>query len=409
MKFLHTIPSVDPASGGLVEGMRQLCDIMEAAGHACEVATLDAPSLANQYGIPGKTTAWGPGRGAYGYTPRAVPWIRAHSSRFDAVIVHGIWQHNAAATYSGLRGTGTPYAVFCHGMLDPYFKRQFPLKHLKKTVYWHALLSKAMHGAAAVLFTCEEEMLLARQSFRPYRVNEVIVPLGTMGPPGDAQQAAEEFLTRWPELRGKRLALFLGRIHPKKAVDVLIEAFAGTLAGDSSWRLVIAGPDRVGWERELKGLAARLGMRDRIAWTGMLTGDLKWGAYAASEVFVLPSHQENFGFVFAEALSCGLPVLLSNKVNIWREIEADRAGMVADDTLGGTQASLRRWQELGAAEMAAFRLRARKCFDERFNFQATSGRALQIFEGLARLNPRCASSHMGSEEIKERRAGASGF
>jgi glycosyltransferase involved in cell wall biosynthesis len=268
-------------------------------------------------------------------------------------------------------------------MLDPYFKRSFPLKHLKKTVYWHSILKKILCNANTVLFTSEEEKLLARESFPGYRVRETVVPYGSFGPKCDLAAAADEFISRWPELAGKRLALSLGRIHPKKGTDMLIEAFAATLARDPQWHLVLAGPDQIGWQKELEALAAKLGIANRITWPGMLRNTLKWGAFAASEVFVLPSHQENFGIAVAEAQSCGLPVILSSRINIWREVESYWAGLVNEDTVEGTTASLKRWSELSPEEISAVRERSRKCFDELFNFNVTSRKVLDTVEELA--------------------------
>jgi glycosyltransferase involved in cell wall biosynthesis len=273
-------------------------------------------------------------------------------------------------------------------MLDPYFKKQFPLKHVKKALYWHTLLGKVFRDAYEVLFTCEEEKILARQSFSRYKVREAVVPYGTFGPNCDTAAANEEFLTRWPELRGKRLAICLGRIHPKKGTDLLIEAFAGTLAKYAAWHLVIAGPDQIGWQKELEALAERLGVANRITWTGSLAGSLKWGAFSASEVFVLPSHQENFGIVVAEAMACSLPVIVSNKVNIWREIVSFDAGLVGEDTIDGTRTSLGRWSALTADEIAAYRTRSKRCFEEMFDFNRTSKLVLDNVEQLARATPR---------------------
>jgi glycosyltransferase involved in cell wall biosynthesis len=98
----------------------------------------------------------------------------------------------------------------------------------------------------------------------------------------------------------------------------------------------------------------------------MLSGDLKWGAYHAAEAFMLPSHQENFGIVVAEALACGIPTLISNKVNIWREIEIDGAGIIADDTLDGTIALFEKWLEMDTAAQALMRQKTITCFESRF-------------------------------------------
>jgi len=383
MRILHVIPSIDSAACGPVEGVRQLCNIYRAGGHQVDVASMDSPELARGCEFPAQVVGLGPGRGTYGYSRRAASWIRANRAQYDVVIINGVWQYNAVAAYRALAGSGIPYAVFVHGMLDPYFSQGHPLKHLKKVLYWHGILRRILRDASAVLFTCEEEKLLARQSFSRYRVREVVIPYGSFGPDCDIAAAAEEFLARWPDLRGRRLAISLGRIHPKKGTDLLIQAFAGTLARDPSWRLVIAGPDQVGWQKELEALATSVGIADRIIWTGMLKGTLKWGAFAASEVFVLPSHQENFGIAVAEAMACGLPVVVSNKVNIWREIEACQAGLVCEDTLEGTSTALNSWSKLAPEEIATLRLQARKCFDEQFNFTTTSKKVLETIERVA--------------------------
>lgn len=383
MRILHIISSVDAASGGPAEGLKQYCNIYKAGGHEVEVASLDAPEAVKDCAFPAPVIGLGPGAGVYGYTPRAVPWLRTNLPRFDLAIINGVWQYNAVAAYRGLAETGIPYAVFTHGMLDPYFKRNFPAKHLKKTIYWYVFLKRILCNANTVLFTSEEEKLLARESFPGYRVRETVVPYGSFGPKCDLDAAADEFHSRWPELGGKRLALSLGRIHPKKGTDLLIKAFAATLAKDPQWHLVLAGPDQIGWQKELEALAASLGTADRLTWTGMLKDRLKWGAFAASEVFVLPSHQENFGIVVAEAQSCGLPVILSSRVNIWREVASYQAGLINEDTVEGTITSLKRWSELTPVEISAVRVRSRRCFDELFNFKASSRRVLDTIEHLA--------------------------
>jgi len=388
MRILHVIASIDPATGGPVEGLRQRCTIYRASGHEVEVASLDAPELVQRWNFPAKLVGLGPGWGKYRYSRHAVPWLKANLSRFDVVFVNGIWNYNTLAAYRALAGTRIPWAIFPHGMLDPYFKQRFPLKHIKKSIYWHLILRRILREASAVLFTSEEERVLARESFSRYRVCEAVVPYGTFGPNCEMGAARAEFLARWPELGGRRLAISLGRIHPKKGTDLLIEAFAETLGKDAAWQLAIAGPDQIGWRKELEALAERLGVAARITWTGSLEGTLKWGAFAASEVFVLPSHQENFGIVVAEALACGLPVIVSDKVNIWREVVSGRAGLVGADTIEGTKSSLRGWAALSAEEIAALRVRARKCFEEEFDFNRTSKKVMENVERVARARER---------------------
>jgi len=179
-------------------------------------------------------------------------------------------------------------------------------------------------------------------------------------------------------LKGKRVLLFLSRIHEKKGCDHLLQAFAQVAGEDERLHLVMAGPDQGGCVQALQAQAVELGIADRVTWPGMLQGAAKWGAFYAAEVFCLPSHQENFGVVVAEALACGKPVLISNKVNIWREIEADAVGFVSDDTVLGAVHNLRRWLRLDPQQYADMSGRARRCFTERFHIQRGAQRLLEI-------------------------------
>ena len=137
---------------------------------------------------------------------------------------------------------------------------------------------------------------------------------------------------------GRSYLLFLSRIHPKKGCDLLLQAFAKIAPAHPKLHLIMAGPDAVGMRKHLQTIVDQAGLTDRVHWPGMLKGDAKWGAFAVSEAFVLPSHQENFGIAVAEALACGRPVLISDQVNIAPEIEADGCGIVEPDTLEGTSA-----------------------------------------------------------------------
>ena len=382
MRLLHISSMVDLATGGPAEGLRNFCATYASFGYEVEVVSLDDPQVVASQNFPAPLYPMGPGRGVFGFTPKMIPWLRANLHRFDLVLINGVWNYNTMAAAFVLSRSDKPYAIFTHGMLDPYFKRAFPLKHIKKSLYWHLILARFFNRANAVFFTSEEEKILARQSFGNYHVREQVVPYGTYGPNCYLTAAKAKFLARFPELGGKRLALFLSRIHPKKGTDLLVEAFARTLGKDPDWQLVLAGPDQIGWQAELTEKARQLGAAERITWTGMLKDELKWGAFAAAECFVLPSHQENFGIVVAEALSCNLPVITTDKVNIWREIKAANAGFIGSDTLDDTLRLLDQWQHLSAAERDAMRQQARKCFDENFYYQTTRNRIAEIYQRL---------------------------
>ena len=157
----------------------------------------------------------------------------------------------------------------------------------------------------------------------------------------------------------------------------MLDAFA-RLSSRESTSLILAGPDQIGWEKDLRRQVESLNLTDRVVFTGMLQGAMKQGAFASADAFVLPSHQENFGISVVEALAAGIPVLISNRVNIWREIDADRAGYIESDDLAGTTRLLQRWIDTPPAERETVRQNARHCFAQRFEIDRAVDSLLRI-------------------------------
>ena len=131
-------------------------------------------------------------------------------------------------------------------------------------------------------------------------------------PDVDDSDPSRTFLGKFPPLHGRQLLVFLGRLHPKKGCDLAIDAFAAIAQRAPNLCLVLAGPDQIGWQTGLTTRAEKLGINSRVIFTGMLSGELKRGALMAADAFILPSHQENFGMAVVEALSLGVPVLISS-------------------------------------------------------------------------------------------------
>lgn len=376
MRILHVVGSADPAAGGAIEAARQSGLALIDRGHQVDIVSADPPGLPWQSGYAPRLFPLGDKSSSYGYAPKVKAWLKENAVNYDVVIVNGIWEYPAYAAWQILHQIRKPYVVYTHGMLDPWFKRTYPLKHLKKWLYWPWATYRLLRDASRVLFTCEEEKLLARESFWLYKVKESVVPYCTTKPEADADAQVQQFYSAFPELKGKPFLLFLSRIHPKKGVDTLIDAFAKV--PDSTEMVVVAGPDQVGWVAALKEQAAEKGIGNRLVWPGMLSGDLKWGAFNACDAFILPSHQENFGIVVPEALSCSKPVLISNKINIWREVEESKAGIVESDDLLGTINLYTKWKGLSSEARKEMSVRAKACFDERFEVSQAAGALLKV-------------------------------
>lgn len=379
IRYLHVIHSLDPKTGGPPEGVRHLANAATNMDHHVEIVTFAPVSGAERDNFQCPVHVLAPSFMNYGVCPDFPKWLREHGERFDAIVVNGIWQYHGLAVWRAARQLDIPYYVFLHGMLDPWFRQQYPLKHLKKSVYWACFERRILRDAQGVLFTCDEERRLAQRTFFGYRANEIVTGYGIAQPTGDREAQRRTFLDAFPALKGARILLFLGRIHEKKGCDLLIQAFAQT-ASDPRMRLVIAGPDETSQREGLAALCSNLGIADRVVWTGALSGDSKFGALHCAEAFVLPSHQENFGIAVVEAMACGVPVLISNKVNIWREISEDHAGLVADDTPEGIRRLLQDWQEMTPAGRARLGSNATGCFQRRFHNVAAARALISAIE-----------------------------
>jgi glycosyltransferase involved in cell wall biosynthesis len=381
MKLLEVIRSVDLRGGGPIEGARSRATVWRGLGHHCEILSLDAPGDPWVTDSEFRPLAVGPDGPMhrftrrlqpwlrYGYAPKLTGWLAANAGGYDAVIVNGLWNYASLGSWRALRKLDVPYFVFAHGMLDPWFNKAYPTKALLKGVFWRLFENRVLRDARGVLFTSEEERVLARTAFAPYAAREFVVGHGARDVDGDPEAQKAAFAARVPGVRGRRFVLFLGRIHPKKGVDMLIQAFGRLASAFPAFDLVVAGPDQSGLVQGLKRLAAEAGVADRIHWTGMLAGDVKWGAFRCAEFFALPSHQENFGVVVAEALALATPVLITDKVNIWREIEMDAAGVVVPDDVEGIAAGLARMCALSGPERGAMAANARAAFLARFDLR----------------------------------------
>ncbi|WP_269541286.1 glycosyltransferase [Cerasicoccus fimbriatus] len=391
MKLLQVIHSADPLRGGVSAGVSLSSEFMVKAGHEVTHVTVDDPAAVADIQLPGDFIAVGPGKSGYGYCPALDDWLANHLSQFDAAIVNGVWQYPSFAVWRQARKLGAsapPYFVFTHGMMDPWFKRTYPLKHFKKWLYWPWAEYRVLRDARAVLFTCEEEKILARQSFWLYRAREQVVGYGTQLPDYSTDEMNDAWHKLCPAKQGQPYLLYLGRLHEKKGADLLVKAYCELKKnGQCMPDLILAGPEQdASFTNQLRQLAAS---DPHIHFAGMITGAAKWGALAHAEAMVLPSHQENFGIVVAEALAMGTPALISNKVNIWREVEQSGAGIVTNDDLDGVRSLLQQFLSLSPEEKSQMKRSAKLCFAEYFLMEKNTNDLLAfIQQELATANER---------------------
>ncbi|MFD2573290.1 glycosyltransferase [Spirosoma soli] len=392
-KVLHVVAGMDPKTGGVCQAIRTIIGGLSELGIESEVASADAPNAAYiaDYTFPIHTL--GPAGGSWQYSAHLLPWLIDNMGRYDVVIVHGLWLYHSYAARKAMQQlkrsqsashTLPKLLIMPHGMLDPWFQeaKGRKIKALRNWLYWKVIEDKVVNEADGMLFTCEEELLLARKPFRPYHPSqEINVGYGIASSPTYTSAMTTAFLEKCPELENAPYWLFLSRIDVKKGVDLLVKAYANVWTesqktGRQIPKLVIAGPGQdTAYGKSIHQLVAETpGLTDAVIFPGMLTGNAKWGAFYNCQAFILPSHQENFGIAVVEALACGKPVLISNQVNIWREIESAGGGLVAPNSVAGTQQLLQQWVDLPTDAKQTMERQARYAFEQHFYIKPAATR-----------------------------------
>lgn len=371
LRVLLLTSRLSPAAGGLavsVPGLAHSIDpLPDMEMHV--FGTLDP-------GNPAAAQGWGPrvqgfdvtGPQAGQYAPGMAPAIAALAP--DIVDVQGIWTYPSLANLRHARRTGTPYLVTPRGMLDPWARRNSAWKKkIAGTLFEQAHLK----GACALRATAEMEA----QYFRDMGLTNpiAVVPNGLTLP--DLAPRSD---------RDLRSILFLSRIHPKKGVDFLLQAWATLQAEFPDWEIVIAGIDENGHEADLKALARKLGL-SRVRFVGEAHGDAKQKLYRDADLFVLPTHAENFGLVVAEALAQETPVITTRNAP-WQGLESEACGWWIDLDQGLLTDTLRQALSRPAQDLAAMGRRGRAWVQRDFAMAQVAEKMREVYLWAARRGAR---------------------
>ena len=336
MNVLHVTPYMHPSAGGppiVVEkfavfgALRGWCPSVITTGSYCGG---DETELVQKLGrlFPIKIINVGIFN-FNGLNTEASDVMEESVRKSDLVHIHTLWHPLTGLARKYCRIYNKPYIMMPHGMLDPY---SLGIKKAKKQLYMLMCEKRNLQGAERLIYTTPEEESLARISFS-WLPPGMIVPLGSDNPPlKDRKVLAEAFFQQFPHARGKRCLLFLSRLHLKKGLDRVLDAFERIAKVYSDTLLIVAGNGEPRYVETIRKQVHSKRLTDSVLFTGLLQGELKWGAFAASEQFLLPSRQENFALVVAEAMHMGVPVILTNKVNSWPYVDKAQAGIVLDET-----------------------------------------------------------------------------
>lgn len=331
MKVLHVIANMSPESGGPVMTLQNLtqalahedvhCQIFTTCGNGSDASTtLDSHVLIYRFEPGLLAYVWN----AYSKKLAAALWNRLEDHTFDLVHVHEPWHYPGFAAFRAARNHKVPYVLTLHGTLDEWCLQH---KRLKKFIYLKLIQDHIIKSSDTLhAHTCAEK---ARISNLGYKTPVFVVPCGIDLASFDELPERSEFLATYPSLSGKRVILFMGRLHSKKGLDVLARSYVSLSQKFEDTALLIVGPNEGDTQKRIESILKTSPAFPRTVFTGMLTGKNKLAALASADLFVLPSYSEGFSRAVLESLAAGLPVVISRQCN-FPEVSEYNAGFVVE-------------------------------------------------------------------------------
>ena len=382
MKVLHVIPSVAERSGGPAIAIVPMCRALKQEGIEVLLVSTSAgvdhdESLYEYKGIPAKFFPAQLG-GSFKYSRPLSSWLSSNIEQFDLAHIHAVFNHSSIAAAHVCRKARVPYVVRPLGTLEPWSMTQ---KSLRKRVFWQVSGKGMLRRAAAVHYTTDAEKLSTERLLGLNHGKVIALGIETT-----ASASHAKLEQHFPELASEPYMLVLSRLHPKKGLDVLIDAFLALVQVEkfAHWRLVIAGDGPEAYVLKLKAMAGSSAQRDRIVFTGWLDGEEKDAVLGGASLLVLPSHQENFGLCVMEALSHSVPVLVSPHVNLAEEIVLANAGWIA--TVDKDALISRLAEALGDEEERVRRGLAGKQLSQKYSWDTVAKNLIDLYRQVVTLH-----------------------
>ena len=366
IRLLRITQSLDIKLGGIANYILGSSIALSRSGFDVDILTYDNKKSFYLKKRKIKIINKGPAYGKFTFSFNLLFWLIKNKEKYDLFIIEGIWQFSTLIARLILKGK---YYVYLHGQLDPYFSTEF-FKCLKKKFYWLLIEKQNLLNSNSILLTNSIEKNQLNNSY----VNtnnikkKVVGGIGIAKPKFIKKKILNKFYNKFPLLKKKKFLLFLGRFHPKKGCNTLIEAMRKISNKNIKINILMAGPNSK-YKNDIKKMSEIYGLNHNIFWSDTLGGDLKWGAIVASQGMVLPTNGENFGIALAESLSCSRPVLTTYKTNIYKEIQDSGAGLISQNKVNDFAKILIKFNNLNNKEILKYSKNSLKCFNDNFNIK----------------------------------------
>jgi glycosyltransferase involved in cell wall biosynthesis len=386
LSALHIVASINVRTGGPAMSVVGLAGALTKAGVRARIATLDYREHGRQLDAPGvgrrSVVPSMFGKRLRGWSPKLGAIIADEASTgADIIHHHGLWMYPGIYARRVAARFGLPLVSSPRGMLDAWSLARGPLrKSLASLAYERRNLS------AVRLFHATSDM--EADAIRRYGLSQpiVVLPNGVDLPDLGSAAPRDALEAEFPALRSRRWLLFMGRLHAKKGLDLLLCAWSRLQAELRDWHLVIAGPDFDGYGRELTQTIRANGLADAVTVTGMLQGAAKDSALRNADLFILPTRSENFGIAVAEALAYGVPVI-TTRAAPWSTLVTHRCGWWITPDAAALEASIRTAVRLPAGELKAMGERGREFASARFSWEAIGARMADAYRWLLGRGP----------------------
>jgi glycosyltransferase involved in cell wall biosynthesis len=377
----HVIGSVNQAIGGPSLSVTNLADSLSDYQVRSHLLTLNYPHLGQQRQPQhSQLHSYAANRLIYycrGFHPKAQRDLQhLAATELDLIHNHGVWLFPNIYARQAAVANNLPLIISPRGMLEAW---SLQYGQTRKRIAWHLYEHKNLKRATLFHATSQMEAESIRQL--GFEQPIAVLPNGVEIPTFANLPPRETLTQHFPELTDKKWLLFLARVHPKKGLDSLLEAWRTLESQFPDWQLIIAGSNLIGYQEKLSAIATQYNIQHRISFVGMLGGADKVTALAHSDLFVLPSHSENFGIAVAEALAYQIPVI-TTKGTPWQEIQEHNCGWWIDNTVDALTESLQAGLSRSDSERHAMGQRGRTLVTTRYGWSAIAHSMSEVYDWI---------------------------